>query len=291
MSHEVVVGVDGTLSSRGAIGWAADAAYARRAELVLVHATGRPAPGIEAAWDAMSEAETTAMLEHEAAPVRRELPGLEVRTEIDLDTPARCLTRRSTTALLTVVGTRRMTAAQRVFSGSLAYQVVAGSRGAVAVVPPITGPSENRVVVGADGSPDSVTAVRVGAEEADRIGAVLEVVHAWTEPAVVSGVTWVPPGIGDLTREEERVVLAEATAGLGEDFPDLDIERSLVEAQPAVALLAAASPARLLIVGSRGLHGVARMLLGSTSHAVVLHSPCPVLVVRGRSRAGHREAG
>lgn len=281
MSHEVVVGVDGTLSSRGAVRWGAEAAWGRHAELVLVHATGRPAPGVDTAWDGMLEAEIITMLDHEAAQVRRELPELKIRTEIDIETPARCLTRRSTTALLVVVGTRRMTAAQRVFSGSLAYQVVAGSHSAVAVVPPITGPSENRVVVGADGSPDSVTAVRVGAQEADRIGAVLEVVHAWLEPAVVSGVTWVPPDIGDLTREEERVVLSEATAGLGEDFPDLEIERSLVQAQPAAALLAAASAARLLIVGSRGLHGVARMLLGSTSHAVVLHSPCPVLVVRG----------
>lgn len=281
MSHEVVVGVDGTLSSRAAVRWGAEAAWARRADLVLVHATGRPAPGVDTAWDGMLEAEITTMLDHEAAQVRHDLPELKIRTEIDIETPARCLTRRSTTALLVVVGTRRMTAAQRVFSGSLAYQVVAGSHGAVAVVPPVTGPSENRVVVGADGSPDSVTAVRVGAQEADRIGAVLEVVHAWLEPAVVSGVTWVPPDIEDLTRDEERVVLSEAAAGLGEDFPDLEIERSLVQAQPAAALLAAASAARLLIVGSRGLHGVARMLLGSTSHAVVLHSPCPVLVVRG----------
>ena len=52
------------------------------------------------------------------------------------------------------------------------------------------------------------------------------------------------------------------------------------QTQPARALLHAAQDARLLVVGSRGLHGVARMLLGSVSHTVIIHAPCPVLVVR-----------
>ncbi|QZN86983.1 universal stress protein [Cellulomonas sp. C5510] len=280
MGHEVVVGVDGTQSSRRAVQWGAQEAWARRTELVLVHATGRPSPGLESAWDSMLDAEVAAMLDREAARARHDLPELKIRTEVDADTPARCLTRRSATARLVVVGTRRMTAAERVFTGSLAYQVVAGSHCSVAVVPPVTGPAENRVVVGADGSPDSVAAVRAGAEQADRAGAVLEVVHAWQEPAVTMTATWLPPDLSDVTREEEQVVLAEASAGLGADFPDLEVERTLVRAQPAAALLAASASALLLVVGSRGLHGVARMLLGSTSHAVVLHSPCPVLVVR-----------
>lgn len=280
MGHEVVVGVDATLSSRGAVVWGAEAAWARRSELVLVHAVGKPAPGLDLMWDGMLESEIAAMLQREAARARHGRGELKVRTEIDVDTPARCLVSRSVTAGLVVVGTRRMTAAQRVFSGSSAYQVVAGAHCSVAVVPPVTGPAGNRVVVGADGSPDSVAAVRRGAEEADRLGAVLEVVHAWEDPAVVNGVTWVPPDLSELTQEEERLVLAEAVAGLGEDYPDLEVVRTLVRAQPAAALLAAASAARLVVVGSRGLRGVARMLLGSTSHALVLHSPCPVLVVR-----------
>lgn len=279
MSAEVVVGVSGTPSSERAVRWAGEAAVVRHAELVLVHAVGDAVSGY-GLWDDGVAAGVQEVLDREADRVRAALPTLTVRTEIDLDRPARCLTNRSGTAALVVVGTRRTTQAQRVFSGSLAYQVVAGAHCPVAVVPPATAPSENRVVVGADGSPDSVAAVRAGAHEADVTGGVLEVVHAWQEVAVIAPVTPEPARLWSIVRDDEQVVLAEATAGLAEDFPGLVVERTLVESSPAEALLAAAARARLVVIGSRGRHGIARMLLGSTSHAVVLHSPSPVLVVR-----------
>jgi nucleotide-binding universal stress UspA family protein len=45
-------------------------------------------------------------------------------------------------------------------------------------------------------------------------------------------------------------------------------------------LLDAATTARLLVVGSRGRGGFTGMTLGSTSHALLHHCPCPVAVVR-----------
>jgi len=44
--------------------------------------------------------------------------------------------------------------------------------------------------------------------------------------------------------------------------------------------------AGLVVVGSRGLGGVRRALVGSVSDSVVRHAPCPVLVVR-QARNGH----
>jgi nucleotide-binding universal stress UspA family protein len=40
--------------------------------------------------------------------------------------------------------------------------------------------------------------------------------------------------------------------------------------------------ALLLVVGSRGRAGIKGMQLGSVSHAVLHHAPCPVAVVRPR---------
>jgi nucleotide-binding universal stress UspA family protein len=39
--------------------------------------------------------------------------------------------------------------------------------------------------------------------------------------------------------------------------------------------------AGLIVIGSRGLDGIGRALMGSVSDSVVRHAHCPVLVVRG----------
>ena len=136
------------------------------------------------------------------------------------------------------------------------------------------------VVVGVDGSPDSVAAVALAAIEADRIGEALYVVHAWTEPAIFAPADAVVVELTAAAREEEAVVLGESIAGLAEQYPDLVVHPHLVHDQPATALLDAAAHARLLVVGSRGRHGLTRVLLGSVSHTVVLHAECPVMVAR-----------
>lgn len=40
----------------------------------------------------------------------------------------------------------------------------------------------------------------------------------------------------------------------------------------------------LIVIGSRSLNALDRLLLGSTSEAVARHAPCAVLVVRPRPR-------
>ena len=47
--------------------------------------------------------------------------------------------------------------------------------------------------------------------------------------------------------------------------------------------------AGLIIMGSRGLGGVKRALMGSVSDSVVRHAPCPVLVVRKEDKPDQQE--
>ncbi len=47
----------------------------------------------------------------------------------------------------------------------------------------------------------------------------------------------------------------------------------------AQELVAASSGSDLVVVGSRGGGGFARLLLGSVSHQVVSHAACPVVVI------------
>lgn len=68
---------------------------------------------------------------------------------------------------------------------------------------------------------------------------------------------------------------------LGEDVPP-QVHVDAVSGSPAEELLAAAKEAELLVVGSRGAGGFARLAMGSVSSHVAQHAHCPVVVNTGR---------
>lgn len=129
----------------------------------------------------------------------------------------------------------------------------------------------NGIVVGVDGSPGAAAALRFAVEEARLRGAQLHAVCAWELPAMVysgGGVDGLPEALEQGARE----ILEKALA-------DVPAERHVLAGHAARALLDAAEGADLLVVGSRGLGGFARLLLGSIGQEVVHHAPCPVVVV------------
>lgn len=69
-----------------------------------------------------------------------------------------------------------------------------------------------------------------------------------------------------------------------------DVERRVATGEPVDQILSGARAvgADLIVVGSRGLTGVARLAFGSTTTAVLKRSPVPVLVVRANHGAAHR---
>ena len=58
-----------------------------------------------------------------------------------------------------------------------------------------------------------------------------------------------------------------------------DVEAEVLVGHPGAGLLAIARPQDLLVVGSRGLGGFSRLLLGSVGHEVAHHAPCPTVIV------------
>lgn len=282
MSGTVVVGVDSTPSSERALEWAAQAAEDRRAELHLVHAIGYPSSALDLLHDQVVVEGAADLVDKAATRVRESWPRLTVRTHVDRTTATSALGERSRHATLVVVGTHRPTGLAGVLSGALSYSIAAAAWCPVAVVPGLPDEGATGVVVGVDGSMDGLQAVRLAAAEADRRGDVLHVVHAWQEPSVYLSADYVPADLPAQLEEAEGLVLAESVAGLGDRYPDLVVEQHLVRGQPAAAVLELARTARLVVVGSRGRGGLARALLGSVSHDVVLRATCPVLVTRTR---------
>jgi nucleotide-binding universal stress UspA family protein len=82
-----------------------------------------------------------------------------------------------------------------------------------------------------------------------------------------------------MMHQHERA-LAEALAGLGEKFPDVQVNRHLPEHRAVDALVDRAEGASCVVVGAHGIDR-GRTAVGSVSRSVVEHAPVTVVVVRG----------
>lgn len=147
------------------------------------------------------------------------------------------------------------------------------------------------IVVGVDGSEHAQRALEWAAREAVAHGVPLTVltVHQtaarrWgTRPAAAPGAGEAPEK--DAQRQAAREVAEKALAALGDIRPG-DADVRAVTGLPADELIRASSDADLVVVGTRGIGGFARLLLGSVSTQVVHHSTCPVVVVPSGARSG-----
>ena len=145
-----------------------------------------------------------------------------------------------------------------------------------------------KIVVGYDGSDASRDAVRFAVEEGELRRVLVEVVHAWTAPpppvdiALTPAVNYYPELLAELRDRAEQlvaVVVDEVTAGK----QNVQVEGVAIEGAPAATLLDEAErDALMVVVGSRGHGGFARLLLGSVSEQVARHAPCPVVIHRTR---------
>ena len=284
-TQPVVVGVDGSPPSIIAAEHAAAAARVRGAPLLLVHGYLHPrgygsAP--LAPYQMMPPeppADGEAMLDELAATLRTAGPDLQVHHKQVLGGGAAALVAESEQASLLVVGSRGHGGFTGMLLGSVSSHVVAHAHCPVLVVRPPVPPhpgDDTPVVVGVDGSPNSVRAVEVAADEAYRRGRPLLLVHAGVgaEPAEVS---------------RAQALLDEAVRPPRPARPDLTVVSHVQHgADAATGLVDASKDAAVVVVGSRGRGGFAGLLLGSISQALVHHAHCPVLVVplHGSGSAG-----
>lgn len=133
------------------------------------------------------------------------------------------------------------------------------------------GPAGRDVVVGVDGSADSVRALRWAVEVALRRGWSVEVVTAWPHdtPVFLHDV----PGHYSDARERARLAQQQAVREATEDRTGpLRISLTLENARPERILAERAHDSRLLVLGATGAQGLAERCreLGT----------CPVAVVR-----------
>jgi nucleotide-binding universal stress UspA family protein len=138
------------------------------------------------------------------------------------------------------------------------------------------------VVVGVDGSAESVAALAWAARYASATGARVQALLAWHYPGVVGEppVEKIPETVHAQTESQERATLDEAVAKAIPGQP-AGVETSIGYGHPAEVLINASKEADLLVVGSHGHRPFTSMLLGSVSLHCVTGAFCPVVVIRG----------
>ncbi|MER7192678.1 universal stress protein [Streptomyces flaveolus] len=288
----VIAAVDGSQDSLRALDWAADAARGRAAPLRVVHVrqyaawaqadvlvAGPPDTG----EDPVIEEARARLRDRADAPVTEYL-GME-------GVPGAALPELGADAQLLVLGSRGRGGFASLLLGSNSLAAARDAECPVVVVPrpgrevhgePPAEPGP-RVVVGLHvDSPDDAVLSFAFAEAARR-GARLQVVAAYPWPVQ----TWAAAGqmmplvIDEVSVESETRVLADGLlAPYRGRHHDVRADAYVVAGDAAGHLVAASKDAELVVVGRhrRRLLAPARMM-GSVTHAVLLHAASPVAVV------------
>jgi nucleotide-binding universal stress UspA family protein len=276
----VLVGYDGSATGIQALDWAVAEAEARGVPLTVVHVWDLYIGGPIAMPVVDLHAAAQDVLDEGVAYVRKVAPDLELKQLLMRGQAAEELIKAARDASLAVVGAHGRGGFAGLMVGSVGAQLAAHAPVPVVVVrgETETAPEQEpgRVVVGVDGSPASRAALAFAFAEADAHSVPLTAMVAF-EPTRSGDL---PPLVdAEGLRETAEARLARLLIPLRETRPEVEVKVLAVTGSPREALMNASSGARLLVVGSRGLGGIRGLLLGSVSHALVHHAPCPVAVV------------
>jgi nucleotide-binding universal stress UspA family protein len=139
-----------------------------------------------------------------------------------------------------------------------------------------------KILVAVDGSDTSNLGLREAVQLANETNAVLHLVHVVdAAPAAEGGLN--PEIFRQMAREEGKVLLEKIVSLLS--GTGVESDTVLLEANPrhfskAITREAQRWGADLIVMGTHGRVGLARLVLGSVAEGVLHMAPVPVLVVR-----------
>jgi nucleotide-binding universal stress UspA family protein len=287
VASKIVVGVDGSDTSIAALRWAAHEARRRNADLLVVSCYSVPVYGSpEGAVYTTNEdldlikKSATAVINRAIETVAEIGPDIVVDGLAEMSPAAAVISKAARVGDEIVVGATGHDPLMVGLLGSVAMRVVHRSHVPVIVVPTTThvepAPTMHKIVVGLDGSPESLHALEWAHNEALACGAELTAVHAWIYPYSAQAE---PRALMKLDAMDE---LKTSLESLGARLTDgaVHVHAKLAEQSPAEALITEAQNADLIVVGSRGRGALRASLLGSVSRTVVQHATCPVAIIR-----------
>lgn len=143
-----------------------------------------------------------------------------------------------------------------------------------------------KILLATDGSEDAALASRVAADLTARTASELHLVHAWqTLPQGPYSGTYSEYYYRITELEARRMLEEQVELAKGSGAKVAETHLKMGPPSVIIADLAEQIDADLIVVGSRGLGPVKRIVLGSVSEGVVQHATRPTLVVRGEEAA------
>jgi nucleotide-binding universal stress UspA family protein len=279
MTIHILVATDGSEESREAVRFGASLTRALSGRLTLVHIVP-PHPSEEPPRDPHDVDALLNSAQAEAAKY-----GVEVTTRVEVGDPAEAIVgvRREIAADMLVVGTHGRKGIARVVLGSVAESLYKRALCPVAVVRKFdrSSGSFGPLVAPTDFSDGGNHAVQAAALLARTLDVQLKVLHVLPEALP-------PKGEEDpeAMRRAAETLRRNAEARLRSLAEKLRLKPEQVE----LALVTGVDAAEIvhigkeidagcIVMGTRGLSGLPRVLLGSVTDQVLREAPCPVLVV------------
>lgn len=271
-------------------------------EYEAVQTTGDDWTRLRAQWFSQQEAKAQEEAQRLAqAASQRALsyfPSWEVRTEVRSGSPAWELIRKADDwrADLLVVGSQGRSALGRLLLGSVSQKVVTEARCSVRVARnSVREPdAPARIIIGVDGSGYSDAAADEVVRRHWPKGSVVKVVSVVRLPFTPNEETRSLPDsyYSQLEKAETGKAQTATTSAVarlkqsGITQPEIESEIILGDAREKILDEAARWEADLIVLGSRGLGGFKRFLLGSVAQGVAAYAPCSVEIIRSSQTDG-----
>jgi nucleotide-binding universal stress UspA family protein len=286
----VVVGIDGSATSREAMRWAVCLGEVLGAEVVAVHAVGL----LEELHDPDAEAESWRtslrdLVERTwCAPLARGHSAYRVEVQEGHPVDVLLAAADDEHADLLVVGSRGVGANPALALGSTSLRVLQATQVPVLVVPdrpagrgPADGVRLHHILVGVDRSEPSLAALELAADLAVTLGGSLSVVEVFEYvPAFPLGPSTAVTSEGEEHAIERTMALLEAEVrGIRERRVGVQVIVRSGDPVPTLLEVADDVDADLVVVGTRGRGGPAELLLGSVARTVADRARRPTLVV------------
>lgn len=282
----IVVAADGSADADRAVQWAAEQAFLERRQLTVLTAAREihplAAPGVNSAYSYPVEdllERARAIADAAVALAVRHRPGLAVGSIAVLGDPSYAIVAQSQDAHLLVLGSRGRGRVRSKALGSVSASVSRHASCPVVVCRPGTALKvKNGIVVGADGTLESLSVLDFAFRQASLRGQPLTVLHChWDALATVGGPTLA--GEADPALEQSRLTLAESVAGFRERYPDVYTTLQVAHGLASDSLAAIADRYDLVVIGRHPVESFARRVASATATSVIERCHTNVAVV------------